>query len=210
MFAGKPIIGIAGGIGSGKTFVANLFGELGCLVISADELVRQVHADPKVKQTLREWWGDGIFDPAGHLNRAAVALKIFNNAAERKRLEELLHPLVSQRRDEQMQAHAHDAQVLAFVWDTPLLFETGLNSRCDAVVFVEVPEGVRLERVSKTRGWDEHQLKQRENLQMPLYKKREMSDHTVSNTTGADQVRVQVREVLSRILAGMTPTSGIQ
>src|SRR5262249_17030810 len=154
MFAGKPIIGIAGGIGSGKTFVANLFGEMGCLVISADELVRQVHADPQVKEALRQWWGDAVFDANGQLDPSPVAKKIFNQPDQRQRLEQLLHPLVNQRRQAIMEAKSADAQVLAFVWDTPLLFETGLNKKCDSVVFVEAPQAVRLARVSQIRGWD--------------------------------------------------------
>src|ERR1700704_6323820 len=104
MFAGKPIIGIVGGIGSGKTFVARVFGELGCLAIEADELVREAYEDPAVRRTLREWWGDGVFLADGSLDRAAVARKIFGDAAERARLEGVIHPWVDARRREIMAA----------------------------------------------------------------------------------------------------------
>jgi dephospho-CoA kinase len=104
-----------------------------------------------------------------------------------------------------MGQHASDPQVVAFVWDTPLLLETGLDRRCDAIVYVEVPFMIRLSRVRESRGWDELELRQRENLQSPLDKKREISDYVIDNTADADNVRGQVREVLFRILAKRFP-----
>src|SRR6476646_11786299 len=98
MFNGKPIIGIVGGIGSGKTFVARLFGELGCMVIEADALVREAYDDPRVRRTLSEWWGGEVFTPTGSIDRPAVARRIFENELERRRLEGLLHPWVDARR----------------------------------------------------------------------------------------------------------------
>src|SRR5438034_11088123 len=87
VFAGKPIIGIVGGIGSGKSFVANLFGELGCLVIDSDAQVREAYLDPEVKVKLRQWWGAGVFDAAGDVDRAAVARIVFSSDPERQQLE---------------------------------------------------------------------------------------------------------------------------
>jgi dephospho-CoA kinase len=210
MFAGKPIIGITGGIGSGKSFVANLFGEMGCLVINSDDQVHQVYRDPKVQNVLRQWWGPQIVKPDGEINRPAIARKVFADPQERQRLEQLLYPLVDQARQQVMEAATDDPQVLAFVWDTPLLCETGLDRKCDTIVYVDAPEDTRLSRVKQARGWDRPELESRENLQLPLDKKREISDYVISNTAGADQVRVQVREVLSRILAESPPTTGSQ
>jgi dephospho-CoA kinase len=201
MFSGKPVIGIAGGIGAGKSLVAKAFGDLGCLVISADELVRLSYQDPKVKQTLRKWWGDLVFGPDGEIDRPAVARKIFTLPDERKRLEQLIHPMVNQARERIMKGGADDPQVVAFVWDTPLLFEVGLNAHCDAVVFVDAPRELRHARLAATRGWDAAELDSRENSQMPLDRKAEISDHRIVNAAGVDEVHAQVREVLSRILA---------
>ena len=209
MFVGKPIIGIAGGIGSGKSFVARIFGEMGCLVLDADEQVKQAYKTPQVKQTLRKWWGNLIFGPDGEIDRAAVARKVFTRPDELRRLEQLLHPLIRQVRQQVMKARAHDPQVLAFVLDAPLLFEAELNKECDAVVFVEAPVELRVQRVGQARGWQAAELESREKLQMPLDNKRRMSDHVVDNAASADQVRAQVREVLSRIFAGLTPKTGL-
>ena len=201
MFHGKPIIGLAGGIGSGKSFIARLFGEEGCLVLSADEQVREIYTDAAVQNTLRQWWGDHVINSRGELDRKAVAALVFNDPVEKKRLENLVHPLVAQKRRERMLAAAGDAQVLAFVWDIPLLFEVGSARECDAIVFVDAPWDERLARVKNTRGWDENDLRRRENLQHPLDNKREMSNYIVQNTADVGFARRQVREVLSRILA---------
>lgn len=200
MFNGKPIIGITGGIGSGKSFVACLFGKLGCAVIDADAQVREAYDDPQVRQTLRQWWGDSTFKPDGTLDRAFIARRIFNDPDERRRLEGLLHPMVHAARQRQMGILSRDPGTIAFVWDTPLLFEAGLNDQCDAVVFVDAPFEVRLDRVSRGRQWDEAELLRREKLQWPLDKKREIADYIVRNTADAGEARRQVRAVLSRIL----------
>jgi dephospho-CoA kinase len=209
MFAGKPIIGIVGGIGSGKSSVAKAFGSVGCLVLDADEQVRQAYKDYRVKEALRRWWGPMVFSPDGEVDRAAVARKVFSRADELRRLEQLLHPMVTQARERAMKARANDPQVVAFVWDIPLLLETGLKQHCDAIVFVDAPIELRVARLAQTRGWDRAQLESREKLQMPLDKKREISEYVIVNTAGVDELHAQVREVLSRILAGMTPTTGL-
>lgn len=201
---GKPIIGIAGGIGSGKTFIARLFGESGCMVISSDEQVDRAYRDPLILEHLRNWWGDQVARPDGTANRRLIADRIFNRPEERARLEGLLHPYVARLREEAMAAGADDPQVLAYVWDTPLLFETGLDRSCDTVVFVEAPPEVRLARVQSSRGWDRSELLRRENLQTPLDRKRELSEYVVTNTADATRARSQVREVLSRILVEKT------
>lgn len=204
MHGHKPIIGIAGGIGSGKTLVASLLREEGCCVISSDDQVKQAYKDPSIKQALQKWWGKLVLDPNGEIDRGVVARKIFNSPSERQRLENLIHPVINKMRERLMQQAAIDPKIVAYVWDTPLLFETGLKAHCDVVIFVEGPLAVRNARVMENRGWADGELEKRENLQMPLDKKRAASDYIVANTADAEDVRRQVREVLSRILTGAT------
>jgi dephospho-CoA kinase len=142
-----------------------------------------------------------MFLADGEINRPAVAKKVFGDETERRRLERLIHPWVAEARRREMSAAAEDPQVVAYVWDTPLLFEAGLDGECDAVVFVDAPFEQRLGRVRQARGWDEAELLRREKSQWPLDKKRRISDYVVTNTADADDARGQVREVLSRILA---------
>src|SRR5215213_3122778 len=164
MYAGKPIIGLAGGIGTGKSYIAQMFAEAGCMVISSDEIIRQAYKDSIIKQTLKKWWGQMVFSPNGEIDRSAVARKVFSRPEDRKKLEQLLHPYANQVRERMMQQAAEDPNIKAFVWDTPLLMETGLNKLCDKVVFVEAPIEDRLARVKEGRNWSGADLAERENL----------------------------------------------
>ena len=100
-----------------------------------------------------------------------------------------------------MAAAGNDPNVVAFVWDTPLLFETDLHRQTDAVVLIDAPLETRLARVTATRNWDAAELARRENSQWGLDRKRNFADYVISNTADEDFARGQVLDVLSRILA---------
>ena len=211
MYANKPILGLVGGIGSGKSFVAKLFADEGCMVIDSDAQVREAYRDPEVIRQIHAWWGSEVVTPEGAINRPAIAARVFAEPAAKMRLEGLLHPLVHAAREREMQAGAKDLQVLAYVWDTPLLVEAGLASQCDAVVFVDTPEQLRQARVAARSNWtvEEHAL--REKSQTPLDSKRRLSDYVITNDVDAKAapgalagLREQVRRVLSSVLARST------
>ena len=208
MFHGIPIIGLAGGIGSGKSFIARCFADQGCCVVDSDAQVRSAYVDQSVRKALGDWWGTDVFLPGGEVDRAFIARIVFGDAAQRRRLEQLIHPWVNAARRREMERATREKSPVAFVWDTPLLFESGLAGECDSIVFIDVPEEVRLQRVQQSRGWDLNELQRRENSQWPLYKKREISDHVLSNTADAAQARDQVRELIPRILAQVAQRSG--
>jgi len=197
MFQGKPIIGLAGGIASGKSFVANLFGQCGCTVINSDDLVHAAYVDPAVLATVRQRWGNGVLRVDGSIDRKALGKIVFQSPSDRADLQALTHPIVDQIRQRTMQANIADA--LAFVWDSPLLFETGLNDRCDGVVFVDVPQAERAKRAA-LRGWDAAELARREKSQWPLDKKRALSHYVLQNTADATPTRDEVCRLLSQIL----------
>jgi dephospho-CoA kinase len=200
LFSNKPIIGLLGGIGSGKSFIADLFGEFGCLVIRSDKLAEDAYNNPAVLGALREWWGDKVFSPDGKVNRKAISDLVFADSQERSRLEGLIHPLVGAERDRMMEAGAAEAKIKAIVWDSPLILETGIDDQCDALVFVDAPLQARLARVSARRGWNSEELARREKLQMPLDNKQKISDYVIDNTADADYARGQVKDVIFRIL----------
>ncbi len=196
----KPVIGLVGGIGSGKSAVADDFESLGCLVIRSDRIAHEVLEQPAVKAALRQWWGDEILAADGRVDRRAVARRTFNNPVELERLNWLVHPKVDEIRRDLMAAYRQSSAVKAVVWDTPLLVETGLYKQCDAIIFVNTPSEKRLARVQATRGWTADELKIREDRQASLDKKKEISDDVINNG-GDEAARLsQVRRVLSRIL----------
>lgn len=193
------VIGLAGGIGSGKSFVARILQEAGCVVYDADREVAALYKRSDVLETLRSWWGDAVTQ-GGELDRAEVARIIFEDERQRERLEGYLFPLLHQRRQD-MIAEAGRRGAKAFVIDAPLLFEANLDPECDRVVFVDTPRAMRLERLRARSGWDETELARREKAQLPLEVKRERSDDCLDGSAGADALRARVLELLDEILA---------
>lgn len=193
-----PVIGLCGGVGAGKTEVARLLAELGCVVVNSDELARQALRDPAIVAALKQWWGDGILDSTGMVDRSRVAAIVFNDPAERRRLEGLTHPWIERRRRAIFAAAPPGTKAL--VIDAPLLLEVGLDRECDAVIFVEADQAARLARVRQSRGWDERELNRREAAQLPLDEKRRRADDIIVNTGDLNSLREQVRRVFEQIL----------
>lgn len=200
--AGKqvtPVIGIVGGIGAGKSTVARVFAQLGCVVSDSDASVRQIMGERQVIAQLVAWWGKDILAPDGTVDRARVAGIVFEQPYERRKLEGLIHPMVHQRRRALIE-RAIEEGAAGVIIDAPLLFEAGVDSECDAVVFVDAPREVRLARVRSSRGWDEDELDKREKTQLGLEQKRDRADYVVANTGLPDELRGRV----ARVLAGIT------
>ncbi len=204
----KPVIGLVGGVGSGKSLVARQFAELGCGVVDADQLARDAYADPSVREQIVQWWGKDVMKPDGSLDRRRIASIVFDAPAEKTRLEELIHPRVFTGRQALHKRFEADPAVVAIVEDCPLLLEVGLDEQCDAVVFVDAPREHRLARVTATRGWDEAELDRREKNQIGLDKKADRADYVLKNDAGEAECFAHVRRVLSQILhnrSGLEP-----
>lgn len=195
-----PVIGLCGGIGAGKSAVAEILAELGCVVSDSDREAAEVLAEPDVVETLRSWWGDDVLDSNGRPNRAAVAGRVFGDPEERARLERLVHPRIHARRAARFASVPPDT--VALVIDAPLLFEAGLDRECDAVLFVEATRESRLERVRTGRGWSESELARREAAQLPPEEKRERAGRIVRNDGDRTMLFEEVKSVLASIVAG--------
>ena len=197
----KPIIGVCGGIGSGKSSVARIFRELGCVVIDSDELNHQVLSRPEVRTRLVSWWGSEVLTPSGALDRSRVARIIFADSGEKARLETLVHPLIAGLREAMISQGLTDPDVKAFILDSPLLFERNLDRLCDCVVFVDSSEPARMSRLEKHRGWDAAILRERERWQLPLEEKRKRSGYCIPNDGTLDELRTHVVRVFRIVLA---------
>lgn len=195
--ASPPIIGLAGGIGSGKSAVAAILRDLGCLVSDSDEAARAALREPALRREIVSWWGEGVLDADGEIDRAKVAAIVFSDPEQRRRLERLTHPWIEQRR--RARFAAAPAGTRALVIDAPLLFEAGLDAECDAVIFVDADRDTRLARVRRDRGWDEAEFAAREDSQMPLDEKRNRADHVVANNGALSDLLEQVRTILNQI-----------
>lgn len=196
----KPVIGLLGAPGSGKSYVARRFEALGCAVIDADVLAREALQEPAVRDRLVEWWGERVLDGAEGVDRRAVGRIVFNDREALAALEGLTHPRVGAKRRALRERYQADPAVVAIVEDSPLLMEKGLDAEVGVLVFVEAPWAERLARVRAERGWDEAELARREKNQSPLDTKRRRADYVVQNHKGVSDVLSQVRRVLFLIL----------
>jgi dephospho-CoA kinase len=204
----KPIVGLAGGIGAGKSEVARLLGSLGAVVISSDQLNRQELEKKEVRDILVDWWGPAVLDRLGSIDRSAVGHIIFEDSRERSRLEALLHPRIAQHRLRLLDQYQDDPSVPMIVLDSPLLFETQLDALCDRVIFVEADRDLRRQRLAARRGWSADELETREKLQRPLEFKRARADDICVNNSDLGALRRQVEAIFSRIVSGTGSAAG--
>ena len=143
----KPIIGILGGIGSGKSTVAAEFAKLGCKVIDADKIARELLLYKKaVKEKVVGLFGRTILNPAGKFDLEKLAEVVFADADKLSLINEIIHPLVLQRAQELIKQYDCQKQVKAIVLDMPLLVEVGWDKRCDKLIFVDCEQKLRLDR----------------------------------------------------------------
>jgi len=192
-----PIIGVTGGIGSGKSLVAKILQDEGCIVADADANTTIVLARDEVQQQLVSWWGEKVVECSGEINRAFIASIVFSDAKARERLESLIHPLVRELQEKAFDSVQKDT--IALVIDAPLLLESGLDQQCDAIIFVDSMLETRLKRVTESRGWNEEQLRSREAAQIGLDTKRSSADHIIINDGDIAHIEQQIRSVLSLI-----------
>ncbi len=195
----KPVIGMAGGIGSGKSLVAQQFASLGAAVIDADALAREALDRPDVRGELERWWGSRVIRPDGTVDRGKVGQVVFEAPSELERLEALVHPIVAEGRARLRTAYDGDPVVRAIVEDCPLLFEKEIDRECDVAIFVDAPSCERIRRVA-SRGWDPEELTRREKRQWGLDRKARLADYVIENHAGPAHVFEQVRAVFSQIL----------
>lgn len=203
------VLGLAGGIGSGKSTVARMLGERGWIILDADADAKAALERDDVRRTLVEWWGERVLGPDGKVDRAAVARIVFGDDDARRRLEGLIHPLVRRSRSEALAEATRRAQgreIPGVVMDVPLLFEAGIDRECDAVLFVDAPESERLERVRSNRGWTEEEFRRREAAQWPLDRKRSACQAVILN----DGEESSLRSRLDRTLAILSGEAGNQ
>jgi len=203
-----PIIGIAGGIASGKSFVTEQLRRLGAAVISADEAAHKVLELEEVKQQARTRWGDAIFTPAGTIDRTALGQIVFapppDGPRERQFLEQLTHPRIGELLGRQVQELVDARSAAAIVLDVPLLFESGWNEICDVVLFVAAPASVRASRAAG-RGWSAEEFARRESAQQPPESKEKLADVVIDNSTSPDATEAQVKEFWQSRLGRSVP-----
>lgn len=192
-------VGLTGGIASGKSTVSRILAELGAVIIDADLIAREVVAPGT--EGLAEVvaaFGPEVLTDTGEMDRAAVGALVFADPEKRKVLEQVIHPRVFLRSIEIDEAAGEHAVV---VNDIPLLTETGQADRFDAVVVVDVPTEVQVERMVRDRGMSMEEAESRIAAQATREQRRAIATHLIENTGTLEELESRVREVYAELTA---------
>lgn len=197
---GIPVIGIVGGIGSGKSSVANWVGSrANVAVIDADKIGHEALLADHVKTALCERFGDSILASDGTIARSKLAQLVFGTesaqATARRDLESIVHPEIGRRIGTAIDVAAADGKECVLL-DAAVMLEAGWRNYCDLLVFIETSDAVRLERVRTTRGWSASELQRREQSQWSLVDKRKAADAIVNNDADVGSAGQQLWDVL--------------
>lgn len=198
--SGVPIIGLTGGVASGKSTVADTLEELGCFVSDSDMISHEVLLEPEVVRALVDRWGEDILCEDGSPSRPEIGEVVFSDSKQRLWLEALLHPRINLRRRSAIDAILASSEVPACVIDAPLLFEAGIDEECSTVIFVESPLDRRRVWASLDRGWNNGEFDRREQAQLDVEEKKRRSNLTITNLGSLEDLRTRTCEAFHSII----------
>jgi dephospho-CoA kinase len=200
-----PVIGLTGGVASGKTAVADLLAERGFAVIDADSVGHQVLLEPAVQRKLVERFGPGVLAGEGlaaaggpRIDRKALGAIVFADPDARRALEAIVHPLMRARFLEAIERERGAARPV--VLDAAILLEAGWDDLCDFVVFVESPLSERMRRAGADRGWAAETFNSREAAQWPCEEKRRRAGFVIENSAGLLSLPREVDRLVASLL----------
>ena len=201
-----PVIGVVGGIGSGKSSVSRGLAERrSVVIIDADKIGHELLSDSEVKQLLTQQFSSNIINEDGSVSRPAIAALVFgetqSHTTAREALNSILHPRIRIEVRRRISDAETDGKTEAVILDAALMLETGWSENCDTVVFIDVPEETRRQRVIDNRGWTAEEFEKREANQFDTDKKKKLANHIVDNSTTLEAASAAFEEVLNTILA---------
>ncbi len=194
------LVGLTGGFGCGKSTVLKLFERLGATVLSADSIVHDLLKRAEVKDSIVEMFGPDIL-LKGEIDRKKLSKKVFYDETKRKKLEQLLHPLVLETIEQIYKKAANPTcnTEIIMVVEIPLLFETGFDKGVDAVVVVRAEADVVRERLRRNAFSDE-EIRVRAAAQFPIDEKASRADYVIDNSGSLEDTERQVRAVWEDLL----------
>ncbi|MBD8016963.1 dephospho-CoA kinase [Kaistella pullorum] len=194
----KKIIGITGGIGSGKSTVAEIIEEFGYPVYYSDNLAKEiVNNDAELQLKIRALLGDEAYDASGRYDRAFVAQKVFDNVNQLNQLNSLIHPAVKK----DFERWVEDQDETFLFKETALLFELKLHEACDRSILVTADDEIRIRRVMERDNKTTGQVQAIINRQMPENEKAAMADFVIFNNEGFAELRNATNLVLKQLVA---------
>jgi len=190
------VIGVTGGVGTGKTTVAAMFKRLGAAVVDADAIAHElIRPTRRAFREIVRAFGRGVLRSDGAIDRAKLAAVVFRDARRRRRLERILHPRVMQDVARRVRRLRADGRVPAVVLDVPLLLEAGGRRDVDALVVVTAPRHIQRRRLAAHTGWSQEDIEARIAAQWHLSAKVALADYVVDNADGVAATRTQVTRI---------------
>jgi dephospho-CoA kinase len=194
--AAKPVIGLLGGMGSGKSRVAEELERLGAVVISGDRLGHEALRQPSILKQVRERWGSQVLDESGQVDRRKLSHLVFADSAERRALEALVFPWIEGGIAREIHVAQQDPTCLLIVLDAAVMLEAGWERACDYLVYVDAPREERLRRLAEQRSWTRAEVEARESAQLPLEQKAARADYTLKNPGPSAALPAEVAAML--------------
>ena len=194
------VVGLTGGVATGKSTVAKMFKHCGAVVIDADELARDV-----VKPGKPAWheivstFGKTVLNPDRTLNRQAIGAIVFGNRVKLRRLERIIHPRVARQQAKLTRQAARNDPKAVVIYDVPLLFEVGIDKRVDKIIVVTADQETQIARLKKRNGLSRAEALRRIRSQMPLAKKIQRTDHVLHGTLSRTSLRRQVGRLFKNL-----------
>lgn len=193
------LIGLTGGIGSGKSTVAAMLKEHGFPIVDADRIAREiVEPGQPALQELAAEFGDDILNADGALDRSLLASRAFVDEEATRTLNEITHPRINERTQELLDA-ARENGAEAVIYDMPLLIDKGLHTDMDATIVVHTDEHLRIERLTTKRGLDSDDVRRRIDAQIDDETRNAAADILIDNNGGEDELRPQITAAVEKI-----------
>ena len=193
-----PVLGLIGGIGSGKSHVAAELARHGGRIVSGDQAGHEALTRPEIREQVVRRFGAEVLNER-EVDRKKLGRRVFADPAERQALEAIVFPFIMTRLKEQIAAARQDRQVEFVVLDAAIMLEAGWNNVCDQIVYIHAPRAVRLQRLAQNRGWTAPEVAAREQAQMPLTDKATRADAAIDNSGPPEAVARQVPALLDRL-----------
>jgi dephospho-CoA kinase len=189
------VVGLIGGMGSGKSLVAKELARRGARVISGDQLGHEALRQPEIRARAVERWGTDVLDEHGEVDRRKVGAIVFADPAERRALEALVFPWIERGIRDAIEAARRDPGVPLVVLDAAIMLEAGWDGACDRLIFVDAPRETRLRRLAEQRGWSAKEVDARESAQMPVPEKKRRADYVLDNSGPPEALARQVEDL---------------
>ena len=196
------LVGLTGGIATGKSTVADMFQRCGAVVIDADMLAREaVRPGKPAWREIVQTFGKTILNPDRTLNRQALGAKVFSHPARLRRLERMIHPRVAREQRRLTRQTAQKDPKAVVIYDVPLLFEAGIDKRVDAIIVVAADRETQIARLKKRNGFTRAEALRRIKSQIPLSQKQKRADYVLDGTLPLSHLTQQVRSLYQSLRA---------